>query len=331
MSLASATLPHLENEPGHPRQFGIELEFGQLSVADAARVCARVLGGTAHKETDYRWKVTSRLGDFGVETDMHFLQELGEQRARGEEPTGLARVAEQIAAPVAESIMPTEIVAPPLPLEKLPILDEIALALGEAGAVGTSEGLLYAFGLQINADVWSKKPADILATIRAFCILHPLLLRWLQIDRTRRISQFIQPYPVGYVIHVLEKNYQPDLATLIDDYLLHNASRNRALDCLCLFAHLDPERVYAVCDRADVKARPAYHYRLPNSLVGTPDWSVTGELRSWAMIEQLASDPDLLEEAAREMRSAISHTLLLYPHPEEEAPWVRTLLDRVSA
>ncbi|OBX33760.1 putative amidoligase enzyme [Halomonas elongata] len=40
---------------------------------------------------------------------------------------------------------------------------------------------------------------------------------------------------------MLDPDYQPDLRTLIDDYLEYNPTRNRELDLLPLFAYLDPE------------------------------------------------------------------------------------------
>lgn len=39
-----------------------------------------------------------------------------------------------------------------------------------------------------------------------------------------------------------------------------------------------------------VKARPAYHYRLPNCLIDEPDWRLAREWNTWVAVERLAAD-----------------------------------------
>ena len=62
-------------------------------------------------------------------------------------------------------------------------------------------------------------------------------------DLSRRISPYIEPYPLDYARLILQPDYAPDSGRLIDDYLRHNPTRNRALDMLPVFAHLDEARV----------------------------------------------------------------------------------------
>jgi hypothetical protein len=45
-----------------------------------------------------------------------------------------------------------------------------------------------------------------------------------------------------------------------------------------------------------VKARPAFHYRLPDCKVDLPGWSVAQPWRQWVFIESLAHDTALLDE-----------------------------------
>jgi hypothetical protein len=78
------------------------------------------------------------------------------------------------------------------------------------------------------------------------------------INLTRRITSYIDPFPIEYVRKVIAPAYRPDLGTLIDDYLEHNPTRNRALDLLPLFLHLDEERVRAITDDPLIKPRPTF-------------------------------------------------------------------------
>jgi hypothetical protein len=91
-------------------------------------------------------------------------------------------------------------------------------------------------------------------------------------------------------------DYDDDLAGLIDDYIGANPVRDRALDMLPVFAHLDPDRIAAALPDEPVSPRPTLHYRLSNSRVGDPQWSVSLEWQRWCVIARLAYDPDRLEQ-----------------------------------
>ena len=45
-----------------------------------------------------------------------------------------------------------------------------------------------------------------------------------------------------------------------------------------------------------VKARPTFHYRLPDCRVNEPGWSVADAWNRWVYVESLAADTDLLAE-----------------------------------
>jgi hypothetical protein len=68
-------------------------------------------------------------------------------------------------------------------------------------------------------------------------------------------------------------------------------TRNRALDLLPLFLHLDPGRVRAAVDNPRAKPRPALHYRLPNCEVDHSGWGLGPAWRGWLQVEHLAADP----------------------------------------
>src|SRR5690606_29497891 len=118
----------------------------------------------------------------------------------------------------------------------------------------------------------------LLAYLRAFFLLYDWLYEESEIPIARKVAPFIHDFPPEYVAHVLNPDYAPNLETLIDDYLRFNPTRNRPLDMLPLFAHLDRERVFAQpVERELVKARPTFHYRLPNSMVDDPKWSIADD------------------------------------------------------
>ena len=95
---------------------------------------------------------------------------------------------------------------------------------------------------------------------------------------------------VGYARKVVDPSYWPTLDTLIDDYLADNPTRNRALDLLPLFAFVDEARVRRAVQDPLVKARPTFHYRLPNSEIHRPDWDFAGAWNDWLQVERLAAD-----------------------------------------
>jgi hypothetical protein len=101
------------------------------------------------------------------------------------------------------------------------------------------------------------------------------------------------------VRRLAEADYRPFLAELIDDYLAANPTRNRDLDLLPLLLFLDEARVRAVLPNEKINGRPAFHYRLPDSRVSDPGWSIAPEWNRWVAVERLAADPERLEMVGR--------------------------------
>jgi hypothetical protein len=122
-----------------------------------------------------------------------------------------------------------------------------------------------------------------------------------KVDLARSISPYINPFPDEYVRLILRSDYPADAGRLIDDYLAYNPTRNRPLDMLPVLCHLDEPRVTSrVEEQHLVKARPAFHYRLPNCLVDEPDWTLAREWNTWVEVERLAEDPEALMRMSRE-------------------------------
>ena len=116
------------------------------------------------------------------------------------------------------------------------------------------------------------------------------------------------------------------LEDLTRHYLEKTPTRNRALDLLPLLREADEAQVVEALgkDAESVNARPAFHYRLPDSRIGEPDWSLLREWRRWCLVEQVASRPELLthlSEAWIDYRDALT-TL--------PGDWIRTVDEALS-
>ena len=296
---------------GEPRRIGVEIEFAGLELNTVADLLASVFGGRISYDTDYEITVAnSELGKFRVEIDFELLKRIGQERvASGQAPGALEQMSEELLAGVARQLVPCEIVTPPLPIDRLYTLDHLVGRLREAGAKGTDGALLYAFGVHFNVEAPSLRALSILRYLRAFALLYDWLLIQLKVDSLRRLSPFIKPFPSRYLQLILQADYRPTRETLIADYLTHNPTRNRALDMLPLFAHIDPQRVFAAIDDPRVHARPTYHYRLSNSFVSDPTWRISSEWRYWLLVEALAEDKDRLRAMADDYLKLIDRPL----------------------
>jgi hypothetical protein len=290
----------MASPPPRARRVGVELELGGLDASAAAAVVRDWLGGTVRHLTEAEQEIDTRLGTFRVELDSTPVKKLARLGGSG----GVASLAAEVVARLAKEIVPCEIVTPPLEVRDLPRLDELVARLGAAGARGTYDALRFAFGLHFNPELLDPTAPRILAHLRAFSLLYRWLLDEGEVDTVRRVAVYIDPFPTDYVQLIMRDDYAPSLPALIDDYLTHNPTRNRALDMLPMFAHLDPDRVRARVDEPLIKPRPTFHYRLPNCRVGEPGWRVTDEWQRWIRVEALAAEPDELERARRTFRHA---------------------------
>ncbi|SNY44337.1 Putative amidoligase enzyme [Arsukibacterium tuosuense] len=286
-------LPWQSSYANKPRRFGIEIEFSGLELADVQQLVARHLALTTKASSRYRYNLTGDpAGDWLIELDFQLLTKMGEQKIDTDSvKDNLQASLETLLAAVAKPLVPLELVSPPLPFSRLNDVTELITLLHKAGAKGSSESLRYAFGLQLNPEIPSAEVTILLRIIQAFVCLQDWLRQREHIDVVRSLTSYIEPYAKAYQQKITEDNYQPALSELIDDYLEFNPSRNRALDCLPLFLHLDEQRVRAVTDDKLIKARPTFHYRLPSCEIHRKDWSLQHAWDGWAEVELLAADP----------------------------------------
>lgn len=291
------TPPWLTNAQGKTRHVGVELEVSGLELDALAGHVAAFFELEVHAAGRYeRLLKGDPDGDWGVELDFDLLKKLGrETRDEGSVSDELGRTAEEVLAWAAESLVPLEVVSPPLPLQRLNEVEALIVCLREAGAKGTSDSAVNAFGMQLNPELPSHEPRLITASLKAFVCLYDWLFARSEIDLTRRVTSYVDPFPLAYVKKLIATDYWPALSTLIDDYLTDNPTRNRALDMLPLFMFLDEERVRAKADDVLIKARPTFHYRLPDCDIHRPGWGLYLAWNDWVEVERLAADEARLE------------------------------------
>lgn len=267
------------------------MEFSGPTLDETADIVAAVFSGRVSSETSAEKLVcVDNLGDFRVEIDWDLLK----QEARDE---NLTEEQLRLLTDLATRIVPIEVVCPPLDITELDRLEVMITALAKQGARGTQESLLAAFGVHINTEIPDLKPETIQRYLKAFALLQSWLLKTDDVDLSRRITPYIDLYPDDYVTQLIKVEYR-DVDTLIEDYIKFNPTRNRALDMLPMFMHVAPARVKEHIDDNRIKARPTFHYRLPNCLIGKPGWSLATAWQSWWLVEEVAENLQLLEKLA---------------------------------
>lgn len=286
----------IQGADGRPRMVGFELEFSGLSLDQAADALLHSLGGKLVSETAaQRICCVETLGEFKVELDWDFLKRKAEETAKAEvEEKWIEKIGE-----LAAILVPIEVVCPPVPITNMKALDPLVNALREAGAAGTEESLLAAYGVHINVELPSFDAKTLNAYIVAFSLLQWWLLEVEDVDLTRKATLYVAPYSEAYIGQVLSRQ-DPSWDQLMTDYLEFNASRNRALDLLPLFAEIDQDRVRKSVDDTKIKPRPALHYRLPNCHIEQPGWSLSRSWNSWWFVETLAHRQDDLKALSSE-------------------------------
>ena len=305
--------PPLRTTPdGSPRRVGVEVEFADLDAPSAAAAVRDLYGGTLELENPHRCRVRgTRLGDFTVELDMRSAHP---QTKEGEgEPSKLDMVMEKLRplwGNIGSLVMPFEIAAPPVPFDQLTELETLFSTLRDRGASGTEASPLFAFGLHLNPQVARTDADYVLDHLKAFLILSPWLRSEIRIDPTRRLTGFIAAFPLDYAVKVVDPAYRPDMDQLVADYLESNPTRNRELDLFPLFAHLDPETLFAKVQDPHVRPRPTFHYRLPNARLGDPDWRLAQDWNRWVAVEELAADRGRLDRLGTDYRDFASRKAL---------------------
>lgn len=323
--------PRMNTPEGSQRRIGVELEFAGVGLQRISEIIARMAEGEIEPVNRFEHDVTGAaegkytvLMDSRVLHSARYLEFLSKLGIDGQTPETLHDI-EQLLEDVAGMLVPYEVVTPPLPFKRLDFSDRLRETLRAAGAVGTTGSPFYAFGLHLNVEAASLEAGWLLAMLRAYVLLEEWIAHETEVIVTRKMSSFIDPFPVEYVAKLLDPSYDPDLKALMTDYLEYNPTRNRSLDMLPLFCHLDCDLVHGYpVEHHKMKPRPAFHYRLPNCKIDEPDWRVAIEWNYWVDIERLAEDRELLDAMSRDFlkRPGFPGRLLVESWPDRVNKWL---------
>jgi len=280
-------LPATTRPDGKPRRTGVEIEFSGLTEAAAAQLVARLWGGRVTERSPHVLAVeATRLGEIGIELDTAL-------KDKADLPLA------DTLLDLSREVVPVEIVTPPLQPDDLAEIDGLLTALAQEGAKGSEDGLLLAFGLHLNPELAAETAGAVVPVARAFALVEQWLRAADPPDLSRRALPFIDPWPRVFVDRIADEGAEWGLDDLRDAYLELVGSRNHGLDLLPLLEHLFPERVRAALpDGAAKGGRPAWHYRLPQTGIGTPGWSFAREWNRWVLVERIAADAPLLDRLA---------------------------------
>lgn len=301
--------PRKKNSKGEIRKVGFELEYSDLKLETATEIIKKIFGGEEKKINNFFYKIeNTSKGNFEIKIDASFLSETKYEKVFEGNPElekliGTPEFHDKlgnILKKLFSTVVPYEIIAPPINIDEIAVLEDLRKELQAKKASGTKHSAYYAFGVHINPEMPELNLDVILNYFRAFIILFPWLKKELKIDLARRITPFINPFPPPYNQKVLDKGYKPDLDTFIEDYHEYNPDRNRPLDLYPLFAWLRKEKINGMKNLGKVSARPTLHYRLPNSKMDDEKWSLAEEWNYWVVVEKLANNPALINQMAEE-------------------------------
>ena len=292
---AVETPPRRHNADGETRLVGVEIEFANVDVGRTASIVCDLYGGEQDIKSPHHVSVRdTSLGDFEIELDWQGAHKANtaDEAYRFADVEG--RVREALGHAVTD-LVPAEVVCPPIPWDRLGELRALFDELREFGAEGTDERLLYGFGLHLNPEVAEVSTDYAFRNLQAYVILEEWLRETINIDVTRRMLPHINSFPDRYLRLLSCDSYSPDMKTLIHDYTTENQTRNRGLDMMPLFRHLDEATLLASFKDANlVKARPTFHYRLPNAQLSDANWDAVVEWNRWVEVEKLAEDMNRL-------------------------------------
>lgn len=320
----------LKNHEGKLRHVGFELEFSNIDIQKTLKVLEDSFAFSIKKVNPYFYKLDSPYGEFILELDFELLtqQKLQTSAKKLSKQYGLKisqkdiEKVEAFIAQLSKDIVPYEISTPPLPFDKIDLVDEMVTQLSQNNAKGTKHKLYYAFGLHINVELISLDIKSILNYLRAYCVLQDFINKDAKIDLARKISPFIDNFKTEYIQFIMADNYEPSVQEFIDDYIQFNPTRNRSLDMLPILAFLDEQQVRKYLPDEKIKARPAFHYRLSNSRIGETHWQVSQEWNRWNLVEELANTPLDLKSLCTSYEEHLNNLINLTTWEEKVRIWL---------
>ncbi|MDX1553119.1 MAG: amidoligase family protein [Marinobacter sp.] len=295
----------MRTDDGKERKVGVEIELSGLGYEALVSLSSRLLGGEAKPVSRYVSEISTEVGSFTIELDSDPIKDLDLQDQRlPESVRELGGQAMSVIDAAAEKIVPLEIISPPLPLSELERIEKLCDELRKAGALGSREAIYYAFGLQLNPELPDLRASTLVRYLQAFAALYEWLKARHQIDLSRKLTSYIEPWSSTYIDLLVADDYDPDMDQLMKDYLHYNPTRNKALDLLPLFAHINGDLLSEYVKDERIKSRPTLHYRLPDCDIDNPLWHFSTVWNDWVVLEQLAANAGDLAELVSEFRKS---------------------------
>ncbi len=279
------------------RQIGVEIEFYGIDVLGTADLLVGLFHGDIQKINHSEAVVeNSELGDIKVELDARLAHQIAEYTNKNKDNKLLQSLEQSSSELLRLASVPVEIVFPPINIEKLNKLDSVIPTLYQAGAKGTQDNPIFAFGVHLNVSTQETDVSYFQNMLLSFFLLQVWLAEKTRQDFSRIISGYNKLYPHKFGIGLIEQKFDA-LVNLIEFYKKYIPDRNYALDIYPLWAYLHEECLSK--EKQDlVKARPTFHYRLPDCKLGQNGWSFSQEYDWWLEVEILSKDTKKLENMA---------------------------------
>lgn len=323
--------PSIKNSSGEERMVGYEFEFTGLDMAISAELVKEIYGGTVKHISTFEYEIQdSAFGTFTLELDAQLFREKKYEKLLKSIGIDLKtfKNIESIEGhlkDIASSVVPFEIITPPIPLSKMDQLNRLIDELRALNVKGTGSSMFYAFGMHINPEIPDDNVESLLNHLRAYVLLDPWIRKDSKINMSRRMTPYINEYRENYLELILNPAYKPNLKQFINDYFQFDNSRNRPLDLLPVFMHLDPTHTKKFLNETLTSSRPTYHYRLPNCSIEDPAWSLADEWNRWVYVEELAADHKSLEQYCKAYLKLKKETLVGF-----ESKWIQLMNRRVN-
>ncbi len=170
-------LPLTRNADGQERRVGFEIEYAGVDIDTSAAIVEQIAGGRLERTNPFHYDlVDTAFGDFVIEIDAAILHEQAYEKYLTQagidlDSLDLRGPLEKLLRSLATIVVPHEIVTPPLPLSRMELIDDVRAELVAAEARGTSESVLYGFGVHINPELPATDADTLLAFMRAYGLL----------------------------------------------------------------------------------------------------------------------------------------------------------------
>lgn len=216
------------SESSMPR-VGIEVEFQNLKIAEAAKILQKSLGGRVESK---KIKVETTLKEIKADGTRVYNEIDGVEYYIKGSRAGEIILKEEINllddTNVLLSTSPTvEVVGPPQNLEQVKLLDEAIRQLQPAGARGTDAST--AVSIQVNMEMYEgKKPAadlkSLLAMMRNYLDPENKAAMMAELDVPPIRQTYIQDYSPGFMKKLMNSQYSPSWDEFYDDFFIRQSA-----------------------------------------------------------------------------------------------------------